>query len=1348
MKHLKIRKPLPHKQLLILFALLFSPSLVIAQKAKFQFFSNANEISCGFINDIHQDKEGFVWVLGEGSDRYDGYNFVPANGNENELPLFDGKGRFKATSKNVIRLTDNYLFFQTLDDWKVDSISFRNLLPAHAFFLDPFVHELMDGAVVFPYMDSLSNEFNFLKFKEGKLERLWSTSVATSTAPFDFIQFIFDNEACVYVTDEKVKKLLKYDSTGQLIKRIAYPKTKEHGFVFEIDKSNNLWMIANNELFKFDEKIQGFRLHAVTEEIAGKHKINDLVIDKAGNLWVICDDRHLLFYDEKENEVYDYYDDLSELIPRRVDLGQGMLDRTGVLWIKTVLGIVKVVPQDELFDTYFDRKTDECQGFCSFRGIAEGDNGEIYGAYYNGLFRINRTTKTSEKPFPNFIHTPKDLHWKDGRLMLNNGQIFDPKTALIDTTIKSLLWYSMDVGEIEVDAAGNYWNAQSGNAYILNEKKNPPVWEVGFDMSETKSFHKFYFGKESNKFWVGDANRLFVYDFEDKIYRKQTEFQKRIQILDIYEDKDESLWLGTDSGLIHYDPKSGDEQHYTTFEGLSHNYVCGILPEGDSCLWLSTNEGLSRITKETGQFLNFYEEDGLANNEFNRSSAYLAKDGQLFFGGMQGIVAFYPEEVLKAYQRQKNKGKIMLSAFSRTDEREDVILTDLLDLNQKQLECFPENKSITFEFSLSDYRYSAKNKYSYYLEGYEEKWSEPSRYNFARYPILPPGDYVFKVKTLDAKGHWNPNELSVPLKVYPPWWQTTTAYVIYFLFVIILLYMGYLLLRNRLDLQNQFRFEQNEARRLKELDVFKSRLFTNITHEFRTPLTVILGMTEELQNGFQAIESDQKEAFTQQTALIQRNGKSLLRLVNQLLDLSKLEHKSFKLKLENNNSIAFLNYVTSSFNSYANQQNILLNFNSSVAALYMDFDSELLQQVMTNLLSNAIKFTPSGGEVSVYISQAQNQLLTIEVRDTGIGIPISKLENIFDIFYQVDGSITRSGEGTGIGLAHTKELVELARGTITARSEEGKGSSFLVQLPIQNQLEKSEKQVTQISSEVPLDEKPLVRNNSLKANETVAEKTDRPLLLLIEDNPDVLTYLKSCLDDNYQIEIALNGRSGIEKALSIIPDLIISDVMMPEKDGFEVCAFLKQEETTSHIPIVLLTAKADVHSKLTGLKRGADAYFSKPFRREELLVRVAKLLERQTQMALYFKAKYQQTDHLPIAASTFEDGTIEVEDIFLQKVNLVLEQNYTDKDFTLLLLCKELSLSRSQLFRKLKALTGESPSVYIKNYRLQKAKHLLETTEFNVSEVAWKTGFASLAHFSRSFQQAFGFAPSATSKSL
>jgi len=391
MNHLKIRIT-SYRQTLILFAFwLFTFSYISAQKAQFQFFSNANEVSCGFIYDLHQDKEGFVWLLGENSDRYDGYNFVPISENENGGTFFNSQGDFKANSKNIIRLTDEYFVFQTLDDWGIDSVLFRTVLPGHAYFLDPFVRESHDGDLFFPYVDSLSKQFNFLKLEEGKLVQRWSDAVLTGKTYFKYTQLLFDTKGCTYINDDVLRQLLKYDPNGKLICRIPLPKTKFPAYIVEMGPDDDLWMVSHTELFEFNEQTKEFQLHPVTKKINGRYKINDLEIDKDGNLWVLGDDRHLLFYHKKEKQVYDYYNDLSRLIPRRVDMAGGMIDRTGVLWIKTILGVIKVVPQDELFDTYFDRETDECQGFCSFRGITEGDSGEIYASFYNGIYRINST---------------------------------------------------------------------------------------------------------------------------------------------------------------------------------------------------------------------------------------------------------------------------------------------------------------------------------------------------------------------------------------------------------------------------------------------------------------------------------------------------------------------------------------------------------------------------------------------------------------------------------------------------------------------------------------------------------------------------------------------------------------------------------------------------------------------------------------------------------------------------------------------------------------------------------------------------------------------------------------------
>lgn len=430
----------------------------------------------------------------------------------------------------------------------------------------------------------------------------------------------------------------------------------------------------------------------------------------------------------------------------------------------------------------------------------------------------------------------------------------------------------------------------------------------------------------------------------------------------------------------------------------------------------------------------------------------------------------------------------------------------------------------------------------------------------------------------------------------------------YFLLLAAIAYTIYAFLRKRWRLQNELKKEQEEATRLKELDDFKSRLYTNLTHEFRTPLSVILGMADQ-------VGANPKVHLQEGLQLIRRNGRQLLQLINQLLDLSKLENKSFQLQLQQRDIVSYLRYVAEAFQTYANTRNLSLQFFTTLESLVMDYDPKQIKQIMTNLVSNAVKFTPSGGAIKVRVSK-QAQQLSIEVIDTGIGIAEKERSLIFDRFYQVDGSTTRAGEGTGIGLAHTQELIKLMGGQIFVESMLYEGTTFKVLLPIRKAID------TQIAEEPTNDLDnvenlfailpPITNSNIQGADQTVAES---PQLLIIEDNPDVVAYLKTCLSDLYRLDVAYNGAVGVEKALENIPDLIVSDVMMPEKDGYEVCNTLKNDERTSHIPIILLTAKADAHSRISGLKTGADAYLSKPFDKVELLVRLEMMVKKQKQLS-------------------------------------------------------------------------------------------------------------------------------------
>ncbi len=528
--------------------------------------------------------------------------------------------------------------------------------------------------------------------------------------------------------------------------------------------------------------------------------------------------------------------------------------------------------------------------------------------------------------------------------------------------------------------------------------------------------------------------------------------------------------------------------------------------------------------------------------------------------------------------------------------------------------------------------------------------------------------------------------------------------------------------------------EHREAQRLAELDTLKSRLYTNITHEFRTPLTVIMGMAEEISGNEKAKE------------LIGRNSENLLQLINQLLDLAKAEDGKLQLQLVEKDIVDYLKYLTEAFLSAAEASGSQLTFYSEEDYLNMAFDEDKIRHIIQNLLSNAIKFTPSNGRIIVHVKQINKQeeiFLQIKVKDNGIGIAKEELPYIFDRFYQADNANSKHIKGTGIGLSLTKELVVLMQGEIVVTSELGKGSTFIIMLPyivdvapiLSSEPVESISDAIQLTSIVPLG----------KGTKEADASVDKPILLLIEDNLDVITYIEFCLKKIYTVHTAVDGQKGIDCAFKLIPDIIISDVMMPQKNGFEVTKILKRDIRTSHIPIILLTAKVAQEDKLKGLTHGADAYLIKPFDKEELLIRLEKLIELRSRLQSYYLASNLASNDAsiaPVSVSAMSDS----EANFLKKIAQFIEEHLEEPDFSIPTIAKMLRMSQIQVYRKIKALTNQTPTQFIRAVRMKHALRLLENTELNISEIAYKTGFSDPNYFSRSFQKVYGQSPSAIRK--
>lgn len=1006
-----------------------------------------------------------------------------------------------------------------------------------------------------------------------------------------------------------------------------------------------------------------------------------------------------------------------------------LVDRTGLLFVAMQSGLGKWMQQPDAFHII---------PRISIRGFVEDEQGRIYGANdfkvygpHTGISRYDPRMDTAA-----WLGLPFFLHWysavyQGGRLYFNLKAL-DWETGAVEN-FKGVpsSGSSKSEGTINHLLVGNQiWTAGWGDDQInvydaqrLRFLKSIPIPALKGTLVD---LNDMYLRPSDQSVWLGTFGQgVFVFS-KDGILLHHLNIRPESKVVlqnnivsSFYEDQQGNMWLGHSSGISKVMPGFAGIQHYTIDESRPDYYIIyGILPEEERFLWLSTNHGLFRFDQHTGLFMDFPLNPLVMEVEYNRTSYLRAKNGRLYFGGTDlrsKNVAFYPKEVVEQYlDPEKGKAPIFIRQFSTYSGLTGQLTTQNEGVGTiKEIVLQPSDRYFILEFMLGDLRSPESHYYSYYLEHYENDWNEPRRHNnLAKYENLPPGNYTLKMRAALMRDQVPLNEYAVKVTVLPYWYQTWLAK---FLFGLLLAGSIYGVIQFGLKRQ----MEQREAIRLRDLDQFKTRLYNNITHEFRTPLTVIRGMNNHIQG------------FQKERNLIQRNTDSLLRLVNQMLDLSKLDAGNLQLRKTKGNMIAYIKYLADSFYSLALDKNIRLETQYATEDLIMDFDEEKMQYVFYNLLSNAIKFTPAGGTVTLKVDTSGNRLV-VEVADTGKGISEAAIPHIFDRFFQIEDHTSEQG-GTGIGLALTKELIEMIGGSIQVKSVLGEGSIFRVSIPILDDKATPsgtlfvERDATPVQVEV----RPVYEQ---------AEGPEQPEILIIEDTSAVADYLKILLAQDYNVRFAVDGQAGIDQAVAYIPDLIITDVMMPEKDGFQVCQELKQDERTSHIPIIMLTAKADIESKIRGLEFGADAYLFKPFEKQELLVRLRKLLE----LRALLQAKYQtytssQSLQLP---SSEVSPQVNREKEFLQKLIHSIEARLDDADLTVPEISRQLAMSDTQLYRKLKAITDKTPSQFIRTVRLQKSMALLKGSGLNVSEVAYEVGFTSPQYFSKMFKEEFGLTPS------
>lgn len=792
----------------------------------------------------------------------------------------------------------------------------------------------------------------------------------------------------------------------------------------------------------------------------------------------------------------------------------------------------------------------------------------------------------------------------------------------------------------------------------------------------------------------------------------------------------DSVLFSTKEGIYRFDSRKKrfipDNLISSKIEKLTTSYNDVIKPSFEGGLWIITKSDFKNI---------FYKltEDQLIEIEYLKRFFNFDiydiydQDSITFFSGSKGIIAINKELNKIRINYQVNLRKVITNDSL-------IFAGNLLGDNSENISLPFSNNSIRFIYAMPSYDSPDENLYQYFLEGYDKKWSEWSNETQHYYTNLFEGDYIFHIRGKNIYGQISSESL-YSFTVLPPLYRTWWAYLFYGLFFIAITWMIVQLRSKQLkrekekleDIVKERTLQlEEQTEKLEKLDEQKRRFFANISHEFRTPLTLIKGPIEK------TIET--KESLTkEEIEMINRNASRLHRLVNQLLDLSRIDANTLKLSTQYGNLYKFIRIVSSAFSSYAEQRKINFLINIPTEDFLIMFDHDKLEKIVYNLLSNALKFTPEHGEISIKVSFSQNEHLVIEVRDNGIGILPEHQHFIFDRFFQSDDSLTRNHEGTGIGLSLTKELVTLLGGNINVQSERNKGTTFTVILPIHKEdFTPDDSSLVSSSGEridYDFESKSLVENVN-----TDIKGEEKPIVLIVEDNLDMRGFIKDQLESNYRTLDASDGIEGLEKAKKEIPDLIITDLMMPMMDGFTLCDKLKSNEHTNHIPIIMLTAKTGQQNRIEGLETGADDYLIKPFDRKELLARVSNLIQqRELLRKKYSREILLQPRNIKITS---------MDENFLSKVENVIEENLSDENFGLPEMQNAMAMSKTQLHRKIKALTDQSPGEYLRNYRLKRAAQILAQQGNTVTQAAYSVGFNNLSYFAKCFKELFGVTPS------
>lgn len=1292
------------------------------------------------ISVLFEDSESNLWFgsLGHGAIKYDRFTdrFIAYPLNEKRPDLYDARWITRALQDaggNLWGLgITNRLFKYDMENEELDvlELSLHDSLNNEAI-VNNILVLLLDKSGSFLWLGTErglykyginENEFLPVPIKQGSQKHPKLDNV------LDIIQ---DSDSVLWIcSPNAVFRYQIYSRNIELFLKLSdYSVGNEQEYIEEIIEDpqkhkQTVWVFTNSGILNLNKNTGDVIRYTIknqehffesSEFISAKR---GRFIDKNGFLWLATDNTGATFANLNISPFEQFHVGENQRDNSNNGATAFYIDSQNNKWIGTGFkGLYQFDNSMQLLNHFTHNPSDPNSLSNNFiYSIAETNEGFIWVGTQSGLNRLDVARRSCE----HFLYEP--INYEGNLPQVRIAEFFQDSTGRLWVGTSQGVYYSDNcddekVSFIQFDAIPYLFNLTQK---IFNDK-NGDIW------FSTPTYHGLF------RLTKGiDGNREILNYKRDPL---SPESFITDGALSFFEDDKGLFWLATKEGLLKWNRFENSFERFNKENSLGANMIYWLEGDSKGNIWLSTEIGLIRFNPslpDERKSKTFTFNDGLPFEKIYPYRFYKAADGSFYIGGQKGsgngFYRFHPDSIVE----NTHVPPVFITNFNVHDK---AFRLDSSIVVKKNITLTHGENFFSFEFAALDYTDPGKNQYACFLEGFENNWNYIGNRRFANYTGVPPGHYIFRVKGSNNDGYWNEEGASIAVTILkPPWrsWWANALYVIFIVGIITSIAWYYL---KRQQLRRELFVEHMQKEKLEDVDRMKSRFFANISHEFRTPLTLILGPIKKLK----AISTHAE--MLEDLDIMQRNANRLQRLIDQLLSLSKIEAGQMKLQAGKGNIVEFVKGYLESFESAARSKGIKIYFKTSRLDIPLYFDRDKLEKILYNLFANAIKFTGEGGLINVAIASRET-FISITVSDTGKGIEPEHLPFVFDRFYQADNFDTQFHEGSGIGLSLVKELVELHRGQITVDSKPGKGTTFIISLPAGTAHLEAEElaEIAEITEVIVSDEKnieiPSTDPELAKPAEGCHSSRKKPLLLVVEDNADMRTYIRSIIEGPYLLAESDNGSQGLEYAIEHIPDMVVSDVMMPGMDGYKLCRKLKSDYRTSHIPVILLTARAGFGDKIEGLQTGADDFLIKPFEPMELLARIKNLIQQRQSLRERYRREFEHVRLKPEASM----DALEIE--FMEKARKVVGENISNPDFHISDFSRLMNMSRVQLHRKLIALFNLSATAFVRTYRLNEAARLFNSRLGNVAEVAYEVGFNNLSYFSKCFQKQFGMNPS------